>query len=370
MWVLKPIINNVYFRIIVASSLLIPDLPELNTGKFKISLQWSEESKDVYGSFGSGRIQETTTTLDEFEMAFFISGFRIVQTSLDGIFLTVAFAGQLELAEESLIDFAKQALSQNIQFWNDKPWTHYLTAIVAADDGKGITGVNLNNGFSAIVQKSFHDTLAIKSLLTHEIFHTWNPSQLGAQNGNESWFGEGFTDYFANLMLLRGKHISAADYTRVINKTLAQYYHSPYIYSPLPNTDADFSFSDTNKVMLPYLRGQLLALKWAAQLRRKGKSDPSLDAMMRKLLENQRKTRSQILSDNYLIQMLAAEGVTTADEDIQLVVRDGAIIELCGDELGPGLHLEERLPEGPLPAGSAPPQAVPQFVQDERTDRS
>jgi predicted metalloprotease with PDZ domain len=103
----------------------------------------------------------------------------------------------------------------------------------------------------------------VQFLFAHEAFHTWNPVQLGAvtPKGPIYWFSEGFTDYYARLLLLRASLMNKQQYADEINRVYSEYMSSPARNYPEQLVQAKY-FNDSNAQRLPYLQGTLLALKW------------------------------------------------------------------------------------------------------------
>jgi predicted metalloprotease with PDZ domain len=71
-------------------------------------------------------------------------------------------------------------------------------------------------------------------LFARELFHAWNPQRLGGfeevggvEDERLYWFSEGFTDYYASLLLLRAGLISLDDYLARYNSSIKDYYASP-----------------------------------------------------------------------------------------------------------------------------------------------
>ncbi|MCJ7617326.1 MAG: hypothetical protein MUO43_12405 [Desulfobacterales bacterium] len=67
----------------------------------------------------------------------------------------------------------------------------------------------------------------LKYLFAHELFHTWNTGKLGVRQNPEQliyWFSEGFTGYYARLLLLRAGLITIEEYVSDYNDKLIRYY--------------------------------------------------------------------------------------------------------------------------------------------------
>lgn len=54
-----------------------------------------------------------------------------------------------------------------------------------------------------------------RATLCHELFHLYNPRQLGFDS-REMWFSEGFTEYYAHLLLARTGRIGGQDFLRTV----------------------------------------------------------------------------------------------------------------------------------------------------------
>src|SRR5262249_1978261 len=58
----------------------------------------------------------------------------------------------------------------------------------------------------------------------HELFHFWCGQQIsGAQSDQSQWFQEGFTEYYANLALIRGHMISEDLFVKKMENMLGKY---------------------------------------------------------------------------------------------------------------------------------------------------
>jgi len=93
--------------------------------------------------------------------------------------------------------------------------------------------------------------------LAHEIFHYWNYSRLrGADYQSSQWFQEGFTEYVANLVMVRGKIIDADAFIRKLS-------HHVNNYRKLTTTLENYG---THKGPPLYSAGALVAFLWDVQI--------------------------------------------------------------------------------------------------------
>jgi predicted metalloprotease with PDZ domain len=123
-------------------------------------------------------------------------------------------------------------------------------------------------------------------MLAHEMFHAWNPSRFGAyENDRLYWFGEGFTDYYAFLLLLRAGLMSLEEYVAAHNAWIKAYYTSP-VRSLTVDEMVQKRQTDWDTDQLFYKKGYLLANHLDFTIRFKTNGKHSLDDVMRSLLRS------------------------------------------------------------------------------------
>jgi len=183
----------------------------------------------------------------------------------------------------------------------------------------------------------------VQFLFAHEAFHTWNPAQLGELVPKDPvyWFTEGFTDYYARLLLLRASFIGSEQYAEDINRI-----YSEYMSSPARNYDEQrvqtHYLSDPATQRLPYLQGDLLALKWNAVIGERSHGTQSLDDAMR-LLMQKAKESEQTLSDQDLAAVFANFVGPEVFADVRDYVHAGKTFPLPAQALGPCFKVEKQL---------------------------
>jgi predicted metalloprotease with PDZ domain len=100
-------------------------------------------------------------------------------------------------------------------------------------------------------------------VLAHESMHTWLARELGGPLPKDEalgyWFSEGFNDYLAARLLLRGGDWALEDYVAELNRVVRRYTLSPARSAPDRLVLEKF-WSDSSYGQLPYDRGHLLAL--------------------------------------------------------------------------------------------------------------
>jgi hypothetical protein len=117
-----------------------------------------------------------------------------------------------------------------------------------------------------------------RPFLCHELFHLWNGHALDYE-GQEYWISEGFTDYYAQLLLLRLGSQSSGDFTADMERRMSRY---------LLAHRADVGLHAAGQAKfenraLVYDGGSLAALCLDLQIRAASSNKKSLDDVMRSL---------------------------------------------------------------------------------------
>jgi predicted metalloprotease with PDZ domain len=195
-------------------------------------------------------------------------------------------------------------------FWHphhSPPFDRYVFLLNTVSDGYG--GLEHSNSTALLCRRKDlpqrtdksrgEDYIGLLGLFSHEYFHAWNVKRLRPGNFDRYdyqseqytdmlWFFEGFTDYYDNLMLCRAELISPAQYLKLLNKSVQQFFQTPARHT---HSAAQASFEAWTKYYRPdsntpnitvsyYTKGSLIALCLDLSLRQMGYS---LDMLMREL---------------------------------------------------------------------------------------
>jgi predicted metalloprotease with PDZ domain len=173
-------------------------------------------------------------------------------------------------------------------FWNSYDFPYYFVAVLPSDRRNVRGGEGRTNSFSLYLPKNL-TTLYVEYdlyLLAHESFHAWNPLRLGAyENDRLYWFGEGVTDYYAFLLLLRAGLMSLDEYVAAHNSWIKAYYTSP-VHSLTVDEMVQKRRTNHDAGQLFYKKGYLLANHLDFTIRSKTNGKHSLDDVMRSLLRS------------------------------------------------------------------------------------
>src|SRR5258708_6101620 len=275
----------------------------------------------------------------------FVGGdFRLKNVLVAGHLVYVAVRGDWPFTDENFADLAAKVLSAEREFWNDRNVPYYLVALMPMDAPSGeYAGTAVEDGFLMLMSGGTQLGLDIQFLLAHEMFHTWNPAQLGEVGPEDPvyWFSEGFTDYYARLLLLRSSLIAPQEYVREVNRVYSEYMASPARNYGEQLVQSQY-FANTAAQRLPYLQGSLLALKWNALIGDHSAKRPSLDDAMR-TLRRKAQSSEQTLTDSRLGTFFAGFAGPEAVIDIRNYVVLGQTLPLPPNALGGCISIAKKL---------------------------
>lgn len=183
----------------------------------------------------------------------------------------------------------------------------------------------------------------LKSLLAHEMLHSWVRSldeSMDAAGGlDRSWFGEGLAVYYQRALPYRAGLMSADAFLVDLNETAARYYTNIKIGVPNAEIPAGF-WKDTRIRVLPYDRGSLYFATVDAAVRKASGGRHGLDEMVRAMLAARAasKPMNEALWRSLLRARLGAKGI--ADFEAMLA---GRTVTPPSDAFGPGFRRVQRM---------------------------
>lgn len=154
-------------------------------------------------------------------------------------------------------------------FWNDNKAPYYYISVLPllSIDKPWATGYSQKHGFVMRYSGKFDDNK--KRVLAHETSHAWigNNMQIGNDEFDNQWFGEGFNDYVMLINLVKaGIQNKAAFLDYVNNDNLLAHYSSKVKNAPNDSIAAKF-WIDKSYQTLPYKRGFIYAFYFDNQIR-------------------------------------------------------------------------------------------------------
>lgn len=202
--------------------------------------------------------------------------------------LRIAWRGNFNFNPQDFIQATHNIINSEQKFWKEGQ-RHFLVALSSLEakpSWNSIRGSGLGDSF-AIVTTPDNDINALKVILAHEYFHSWNLIRLGDFDTTENealqyWFSEGFTDYYGRKLAYESGAVGENEFMHQWNEALNDYSSSKYRNSP--NTIiAEKFWSDAKVQKLPYQRGAMLAAILDAKWKAKGKSIDGFMHVLRKI---------------------------------------------------------------------------------------
>ncbi|NVN97676.1 hypothetical protein HXX01_05665, partial [Candidatus Nomurabacteria bacterium] len=191
------------------------------------------------------------------------------------------------------------------------------------------------NSYSLCLSSDRQIDYRLKVLISHETFHNWLGSKIKASNPEELlyWFTEGFSEFYARLILLRSNLITFDEYLDGYNKVLEEYSKSPYRFEKneiLVNnywTDKDYN-------RLPFLRGDIIAHNLNSAIMNYSGGKKSLDDFMYEIF-NRSKYESFVVSSGNIYNLIRFYSGEQTLSDITKSLNSGILLKPYQDALGP-----------------------------------
>ena len=334
------VIEKDYFYWSAHSGLAVPNWN--NDEPMGIRIRWKNFPKDYIfpNSFAQkNEYQLFKATYEEFFDGVYLGGrLKLNNYEVDGKPLMIASLGNWKFTEAELFQTLSRIVSLQRQFWNDDGNEKLLVSLLPfRGNKKKSAGRAFHQAFAMFVGSERKIDVRIRSLISHEMFHSWNGRIISPPRGEEyrhtTWFTEGFTNYYANIFLLKSGLMTFREYVDELNYTLYSYYTSPYRNTP-NEQNAESVYVDLDAQILPYLRGELLAHNWNYRLKTQGKPGANLDLVMKDLFKASQVKRNSLTNsliddtfENYL--------KTGIKPQIKDYVSQGKTIEPEAFPLGP-----------------------------------
>lgn len=329
-----PVLRSSYFYVMGQALWVYPDMPE--TTPLNVSLEWKNipDGWALINSFGVNQPrQKVNVTLNNFRRGVFLAGdYRIERLMVNRQPVYAVTRGKLGFADEELHGVVKQLVQLGRDLWNTHDFPYYSVFLLPLDElSQSFVGEGRTNSFVIFVPKDVTSLAGYLHTLAHELFHAWNPQRLGGfeliggvEDERLYWFSEGFTDYYASLLLLRGGLISLEDYVAAYNSLIKVYYTSPVrLLTAAEMVQRRQTSYEVERLF--YQRGALLAHYWNIAIRSKTNGQSSLDEVMRSLLKSA-KARGFSLSHKRIADALLPYLGERGSSDIEKYIDRGELV--------------------------------------------
>jgi predicted metalloprotease with PDZ domain len=340
---LSPVLDTNYFVLPGRTFLVYPDLDEHE--QIPVLVEWKGFSPEYTLADNlevGGRCHRANELLKVSNGIFIGGDFRLTRVPLNSGSVYLAARGEWTFEDHDFAARIAKIVSTERTFWTDSVATQYLIVLTSMEGPPGkYSGTAVEDALLLRISPGTKIDFDIDFLLAHEIFHAWNPAQLGEISKDPvHWFAEGFTDYYARKFLLRAGLIGIDQYLETLNTSYSEYVTSPVRDHSKDEIQSEY-FSDYSAQKLPYLQGSLLALRWNALIREHSGGKVGLDDAMRLLRQRARRSE-QTLTDESLGEFFGEFTGTNLTSEIHDYIAAGHIIPLPGDAFGNCVHTVQR----------------------------
>jgi predicted metalloprotease with PDZ domain len=319
----------------------------------RVNFIWKSlpENWVVASSFGSQRThQKFSGEWHEVHDALFAAGdFRITQITRAGEKLTLAVRGSWVFSDEEAANQIAEIFHVEREFWGERKRDSFLVVLAPYDQDLGSSdGSVFTHAFLLYLSRQQTFLTEVKSLLAHEVFHTWNPYRMGLPSGESTyWFTEGFTRYYQDRILLQAGLVDLPEYLERLNRIVADYWNSPD-RNWTEKQWLERSSTHPAEYDLPYSRGAMIALWLDDRLRKNSARRSSLDERMFSLVKDHPEV---LLTTDYLLSILSLGLSSQEAADLHSFVESGVTIPLphevpsdCGNLIQEGDSTPRYIP--------------------------
>ncbi len=312
--------------------------------ELNIRIVWNHmpSNWNIANSFGiNEKFQETKLPLWKFKRSLFAAGdFRIIKKMVDNNPVYTAIRGSWKFSDDQFTDLYSTITKTERDFWNDHNFPFFLITVLPLSGSNDQTGTVRTNSYALFLSKNRTIDIRMKRLLAHEIFHIWIGDKIQFADPEQLvyWFKEGFTDYYAELLLLRSKLISLEDYIDQYNVILETYCTSPMRYEKNERLINEF-WSDKDLAHLPYQRGRIFAQNLNYTILKNSSWKKSLDDFMRDLV-SRCINESLVISNGSLSALIRFYAGDQILSDIMRTLNSGAVLKTIPEALGPCFKME------------------------------
>lgn len=283
-----------YFHMLGPTALVHPALDDFQVVDVNFDWQHLPADWSLATSFDTGnRCQSFHGLWHYARNSIFVGGdYRIHHAEISGNRVYFAIRGMWNFSDDDWIASATKIVEFERTFWRDQNFPYFLITLTALDSDHGSNGgTALTNAFMEHLSRQDRLTPDVLGTLAHETFHAWNPYKMGLPHGSQysvSWFFEGFTRYYQDLMLYRAGLVALPGYIAGINEGIRKYQLTEGINVPLDEFIRRHSADNSALNQLDYRRGMVLALWLDATIRRKTRNHATLDNVMFDLVDEEK----------------------------------------------------------------------------------
>lgn len=336
------VLKRQYFHFLGETFFIVPAWDFNTDYSFLIAWNHMPSTWNMANSFGvNNKFQTVKLSLSKFRYSVFTGGdYRILKRNIGSQPVYISLRGKWKFSDDQLGDFIQSIIKVERDFWKDYNFPYYLITLFPIEGSGDQGGTGRVNSYGLFLSDDRIIDYRFKRLLAHETFHTWVGEKITFSEPEQLlyWFKEGFTDYYARLLLLRANLITLDDYIDQYNNVLRVYYTSPVRYEKNERLVKEF-WSDQDLMRQPYLRGDIFAHNLNTTIIKNSNGRKSLDDLMRELLQRSTK-ESLVVSTGSLSALIRYYAGDNALAEIMRTLNSGAPLKANPDALGSCVTME------------------------------
>lgn len=290
----------------------------------------TERDWQVMTGMTPGAVPRTWTARnyhDLVDMPFFIGPLDIDSARVgQSTFRTVTYPrGILSGADRARFwDQVKKMVPPMVKVFGEMPVATYANFIVFDSSMAGAAALEHQNSHVGIYSPFIIDHEFFPSITAHEIFHLWNvkrmrPAEMVPYRYDRSqptpwlWVSEGITDYYADLVQVRGGIIDSAHFLRLLTGKIGEVAEAPTVALEDASLSSWIRPTDGTQYIY-YPKGSLAGLMLDIMIRDASNNARSLDTVMRDVYQSTFKAGRGFTSQDWWGAVTrAANGKSFAD---------------------------------------------------------
>jgi predicted metalloprotease with PDZ domain len=258
---------------------------------------------------------------------FFIGRFDLDSALIAGKWMRLATypsGSETGTRRAALWDALRKSVPPETAVFGEVPWSAYSVMQIADSTFRGMSALEHQNSNVGVVGTPYLDESFVPSVYAHEIFHAYNVKRLrpadmwpyrydARQPTPWLWVSEGITDYYADLVMVRGGAITPADFRGLTHGKIDHVAQLPRVALEDASLQTWLRMRDGTQDIY-YDKGSLAGLALDILIRDASDNAASLDDVMRGLYRSEYKAGRGFTADEWWGAVSrAAGGVSFAD---------------------------------------------------------
>lgn len=284
-------------------------------------------SQDANGNFAAPTYHELV------DAPFFVGRFDLDSTQVAGRWMRLAtypIGSATGARRAALWEVLRKSVPPQVKVFGETPWSSYTVLQIADSAFGGMSALEHQNSNVGIVGTPFLDEPFVPSVYAHEVFHAFNVKRLRpagmwpyrydvAQPTPWLWVSEGITDYYADLVMVRGGATTPADFLGLTKGKMEHVAQLPPLALEDASLEAWLRIRDGSSGIY-YDKGSLAGLALDILIRDATDNRAGLDDVMRALYTTTYKEGRGFTADDWWGTVsTAARGASFEDFNARLV---------------------------------------------------